>query len=93
MQTDKLEVRLRAVRSVGRLLASCKGTLPEGLSGLFTELLSRFSDSVVDVRLAVIEFAKHYLLANPSGANTDDLLGNLIKLRMFFCYWSCRSPF
>lgn len=74
LQTDKLEVRLRAVRSVGRLLASCKGTLPEGLSGLFTEMLGRFSDSVVDVRLAVIEFAKHYLLANPSGANADDLL-------------------
>eukprot|EP00250_Pteridium_aquilinum_P014731 c22163_g1_i1 orf=419-4063(+) len=74
LQFDKLDVRLRAVRFVGRLFVSLKGTPQEGFNGLFAELVSRFSDNAVDVRLAVIDFAKHYLLANPSDPKGEELL-------------------
>lgn len=77
LQVDKVEARLKTTRLVGRMLASMKGNLPEGFNDLFMELLSLMSDNVIEIRLATVEFAKHYLLAKPSGPRAQDLLAAL----------------
>ncbi|KAH7425028.1 hypothetical protein KP509_11G037000 [Ceratopteris richardii] len=65
LQADKLDVRLKAIRLAGRILASQKGKQTESYNSMFTELLSLITHNVVEIRLSVIEFAKVYLSRPP----------------------------
>ncbi|KAI5059331.1 hypothetical protein GOP47_0025650 [Adiantum capillus-veneris] len=80
LQNDKVEVRLKTMRLVGRILVSEKENTPESFNEFFIKLLSLIFDSVPEIRLAAIEFAKHYLHAKPSGPKAQELLDSCMSL-------------
>ncbi|CAM6113881.1 unnamed protein product [Calypogeia fissa] len=75
--TDQIDVRLKAVKLLGRLFALPGRHVAKEYRQLFSEFLKRFSDKAVEVRLAVIECAKACLEANPTGPEATDILAGL----------------
>lgn len=75
LQTDQIDVRLKAVSLLGRLFALPGRHVAQEYRQLFSEFLKRFSDKAIEVRLAVIECAKACLEANPTGPEATDILG------------------
>lgn len=71
--TDKVDVRLRTVKLLGRLFAAPGQPVPLEFKQLFAEFLKRFTDKAVEVRLSVVECAKQCLLANPVGESEEIL--------------------
>ncbi|KAH7283493.1 hypothetical protein KP509_34G009800 [Ceratopteris richardii] len=74
--TDELDVRLKAVKLLGRMFASQQG-VTDAFVEIFVEYMKRFTDKAVEVRLAMIECAKQCLLANPSGPRCGEFLSAL----------------
>lgn len=74
--TDELDVRVKAVKLLGRMFASQQG-VPDVFEQLFVEYVKRFTDKAVEVRLAMVECAKQCLLANPSGPRARQFLNAL----------------
>jgi hypothetical protein len=72
---DKLNVRLKAVALLGRLFALPGRQFAQEYPLVFAEFLKRFSDKVVDVRVAVVNCAKAFMEANPSGEQASEILG------------------
>ena len=76
MQSEKVDVRTKAVKLVGRLFASRKG-VSEKFDKLFSECLKRFNDKSVDVRLAMVECSKQCLACSSSTSVAEELLSEL----------------
>eukprot|EP00250_Pteridium_aquilinum_P011433 c20066_g1_i1 orf=108-4985(-) len=74
--TDELDVRLEAVKLLGRMFASQQG-VSDLFEQLFVEYVKRFTDKAVEVRLAMVECTKQCLLAKPSGLRARDILAAL----------------
>lgn len=74
MLIDQVDVRLKAVHLIGKLLPISKLSLSQEYGALFVEFLKRFLDKSPDVRLAAIECARECYIANPSGRETNDIL-------------------
>ncbi|KAH9609835.1 hypothetical protein KSS87_019300 [Heliosperma pusillum] len=77
LQTDQVDIRIKAVSLIGRLLAVHKAHDFHGYHDLFVELLKRFSDKSADVRISVIHAVKRCYLANPSGIESHKVLSCL----------------
>lgn len=77
-QNDQVNVRLKAVRLLGRLFALPGQHVAKEYRQLFLEFLKRFTDKVADVRLTMIDCAKDCLRANPSGNEAAEILGEVI---------------
>jgi len=75
LQKDKLHVRLKAVQLLGRLFALPGRQFAQEYPSLFSDFLKRFSDKVVDVRVAVINSAKFFLEANSTGEQAAQIIG------------------
>lgn len=75
LQKDKVDVRLKAVELLGRLFAFPGRQFAQDYPLVFSEFLKRFSDKVADVRVAVVNCAKAYVEANPSGEQANEILG------------------
>eukprot|EP00250_Pteridium_aquilinum_P017571 c23690_g1_i1 orf=2-3739(-) len=74
---DQVNVRLKAVRLLGRLFALPGQYVAKEYRQLFLEFLKRFTDKVAEVRLAMIDCAKDCLRANPSGNEATEILAGL----------------
>ncbi|XP_023523391.1 sister chromatid cohesion protein PDS5 homolog A-like isoform X2 [Cucurbita pepo subsp. pepo] len=72
--TDQVDVRIKAVKIVGRLLALPKHSVAQKYRGLFMEFLKRFSDKSAEVRIHAIQCAKDCYLANPGSSESLEVL-------------------
>ncbi|XP_071707442.1 sister chromatid cohesion protein PDS5 homolog A-like [Rutidosis leptorrhynchoides] len=63
--TDKLELRLKTVKLLGDLFALPGVTIPQTFHPIFTEFLKRSTDSIVEVRMSVLEHIKLCLVSDP----------------------------
>lgn len=75
LQKDKVNVRLKAVAVLGRLFALPGRQFAQEYPGVFSEFLKRFSDKVVEVRVAVVNCARAFMEANPTGEQASEILG------------------
>ncbi|WOL16058.1 sister chromatid cohesion protein [Canna indica] len=71
--TDQVDMRLRVVHLVGKLLAQSKHFGQEYCT-VFVEFLKRFSDKSTEVRVAAIECARECYMAHPFGKEAQDIL-------------------
>ena len=79
LQTDQVDVRIKCVNLIGKLLM-----LPKDIHehhNLFVELLKRFSDKSAEVRVSVIHAVKSSYIANPSGVESHKILCELYLLK------------
>lgn len=74
---DQVNVRLKAVKLLGRLFALPGQHVAKEYRQLFLEFLKRFTDKSAEVRLAMIDCAKDCLKVNPSGCETSEILAGL----------------
>ncbi|KAI5081142.1 hypothetical protein GOP47_0004325 [Adiantum capillus-veneris] len=74
---DKVDLRLKAVRLLGRLFSLPGHHVAKEYRPLFLEFLKRFTDKATEVRLAMIDCAKDCLRAHPSGNEAAEVLAAL----------------
>ncbi|KAL9396150.1 hypothetical protein Peur_010403 [Populus x canadensis] len=72
--TDQVDVRIKAVNLIGRLLALPEHHAVQKYQSLFVEFKNRFSDKSAEVRLSVLQCAKACYIANPSGNVSREIL-------------------
>lgn len=75
MQTDQVDVRIKAVKIIGRLLSLPGNSVAQKYRGLFMEFLKRFADKSAEVRIHAIQCAKDCYLANPDCSESMEILG------------------
>ncbi|KAG9448592.1 hypothetical protein H6P81_008557 [Aristolochia fimbriata] len=75
--TDKLNVRLKAVKLLGELFSLSGHAISQTFQPLFSEFLKRLTDRVVEVRISVIEHVKNCILSNPSRAEALEIIAAL----------------
>uniref|UniRef100_A0A2P2M3Q4 Uncharacterized protein MANES_18G076700 n=1 Tax=Rhizophora mucronata TaxID=61149 RepID=A0A2P2M3Q4_RHIMU len=73
--TDQVDVRIKAVKLIGKLLALPESHVAQNYRNLFIEFKNRFSDKSVEVRVSVICCAKACFISNPCGKESLELLG------------------
>ncbi|KAJ6939281.1 sister chromatid cohesion protein PDS5 [Populus alba x Populus x berolinensis] len=72
--TDQVDVRIKAVNLIGKLLALPEHHAVQKYHNLFVEFKNRFSDKSAEVRLSVLQCAKACYMANPSGNVSREIL-------------------
>lgn len=77
LQTDQVDVRIRAMNLTGKLLALPDHHVVQRYPNLFVEFLKRFSDKSAEVRVCALQCAKACYLANPSGTEAFEILNAL----------------
>ncbi|XP_065851682.1 sister chromatid cohesion protein PDS5 homolog A isoform X2 [Euphorbia lathyris] len=75
--TDQLDIRLKAVGSVGDLFALPGSVVAESFQPIFSEFLKRLSDRGVEVRMSVLERVKSCLLSDPTRAEASEIISAL----------------
>ncbi|XP_024982599.1 sister chromatid cohesion protein PDS5 homolog A [Cynara cardunculus var. scolymus] len=75
--TDKIDLRLKAVKLVGDLFSIPGSSIPETFQPIFFEFLKRLTDRVVEVRMLVLEHVKLCMLSNPSRSEAPQLIAAL----------------
>ncbi|KAM0049108.1 putative sister chromatid cohesion protein Pds5 [Helianthus debilis subsp. tardiflorus] len=75
--TDKVDLRVKAVRLVGDLFAHKGSAIPKTFQPIFTEFLKRSSDDTMEVRMSVLEKVKLCLLSDPFREEAPKLLSAL----------------
>jgi len=76
----EVNVRLKAVRLLGRLFTLSGGQFARDYSSLFPEFLKRFNDKTVEVRVAVINSAKAFLESGPTDEQATQIFGKFQTL-------------
>ncbi|KAJ6405305.1 hypothetical protein OIU84_013299 [Salix udensis] len=72
--TDQVDVRIKAVKLIGKLLALPEHHVVQKYHNLFVEFKNRFSDKSAEVRLSALQCAKACYIANPSGNVSREIL-------------------
>ncbi|PIN16167.1 Sister chromatid cohesion complex Cohesin, subunit PDS5 [Handroanthus impetiginosus] len=72
--TDQVDVRIKALNLVRKLLALHGQHVAREYPHVFIELLNRFSDKSVEVRLTALSCAKALCMTNPSGRESLETL-------------------
>ncbi|KAE8649626.1 sister chromatid cohesion protein PDS5 homolog A isoform X1 [Cucumis sativus] len=72
--TDQVDVRIKAVKIIGRLLSLPGNCVAQKYRGLFTEFLKRFADKSAEVRIHAIQCAKDCYLVNPNCSESMEIL-------------------
>ncbi|KAJ6730469.1 ANDROGEN INDUCED INHIBITOR OF PROLIFERATION AS3 / PDS5-RELATED [Salix viminalis] len=72
--TDQVDVRIKAVKLIGKLLALPEHHVVQKYHNLFVEFKNRFSDKSAEVRLSALQCAKVCYIANPSGNVSREIL-------------------
>lgn len=75
--TDQVDVRIKAVNLIGKLFALPEHHAAQEYRHLFVEFLKRFSDKSTEVRIAALECVKACYIANPSKAESLEVLNAL----------------
>ncbi|XP_045822500.1 sister chromatid cohesion protein PDS5 homolog B-like isoform X1 [Trifolium pratense] len=70
LEDDQVDIRLKAVNLVGKLFAIPEQHAAQKFGDLFEVFLKRFNDVSVDVRISVLNCAKAFYEANPSGSGS-----------------------
>lgn len=83
MQADQVDVRIKAVKFVGRLLALPGHHLAHEYRHLFIEFTKRFSDKSAEVRLGAISCAKAFCMTNPLGTESLEVLSKPYTIYSF----------
>lgn len=73
-QTDKIDIRLKAVELVGELFGLPDSEIYVAFQPIFLEFLKKLTDRVVEVRMSVLEHVKNCLLSNPSRAEAPQII-------------------
>ncbi|XVF36899.1 hypothetical protein REPUB_Repub19eG0098700 [Reevesia pubescens] len=81
LMIDQVDVRIKAVNLIGKLLLRPEYGVAQRCHALFVEFLKRFSDKSSEVRVTALQCAKACCLANPSGIESLELL-SAIKDRL-----------
>ncbi|KAF9687215.1 hypothetical protein SADUNF_Sadunf02G0070500 [Salix dunnii] len=76
--TDQVDVRIKAVKLIGKLLALPEHHVVQKYHNLFVEFKNRFSDKSAEVRLSALQCAKACYIANPSGNVSREILSRLL---------------
>lgn len=84
MQVDQVDVRIKAVKFIGRLLALPGRHLAHEYRQLFIEFTKRFSDKSAEVRLGAISCAKAFYMTYPLGTEALEVLSKLYTVYIFF---------
>ncbi|KAI8550996.1 hypothetical protein RHMOL_Rhmol06G0150300 [Rhododendron molle] len=71
---DQVDVRIKAVKFIGRLLALPGRHLAHEYHQLFIEFTKRFSDKSAEVRLGAISCAKAFYMTHPLGTEALEVL-------------------
>ncbi|GFY85364.1 ARM repeat superfamily protein [Actinidia rufa] len=74
---DQVDVRIKAVKFIGRLLSLPGHHVAQEYRHLFIEFTKRFSDKSAEVRLGAISCAKAFYVTNPSGTESLEVLSAL----------------
>ncbi|KAK1427905.1 hypothetical protein QVD17_16630 [Tagetes erecta] len=75
--TDKLDIRLKAVKLVGDLFSIPGCSIPDTFHPILLEFLRRLTDRVVEVRMEALEHVKLCMLSNPSRSESPQLIAAL----------------
>ncbi|XP_078435141.1 ARM repeat superfamily protein [Wolffia australiana] len=75
--TDQVDVRIKAVHLIGKLLKHSRLQLAVDYRPLFVEFLKRFSDKSSEVRSCAVDCAKACYLVKPSGPEASEFLSAL----------------
>ncbi|KAJ0791644.1 putative sister chromatid cohesion protein Pds5 [Helianthus annuus] len=75
--TDKLDVRLKAVKLVGDLFSIPGCSIPDTFHPIVIDFLKRLTDKVVEVRMSVLEHVKLCMLSNPSRSESPQFIAVL----------------
>ncbi|KAJ9566794.1 hypothetical protein OSB04_002760 [Centaurea solstitialis] len=75
--TDQVDVRITAIKFVGRLFSIPGRHAAQEYQHLFIEFLNRFSDKSAEVRLNAVLCVKPFCLTNPAGEESVALLSAL----------------
>lgn len=73
-QTDQVDVRIKAVHLIGKLLTHSRLQVALEYRPLFIEFLKRFSDKSSEVRSSAVDCAKACYLVKSSGAEAFEIL-------------------
>ncbi|XP_021284773.1 sister chromatid cohesion protein PDS5 homolog A isoform X2 [Herrania umbratica] len=74
LMTDQVDVRIKAVNLIGKLLLRPEYRVAQRYHSLFIEFLKRLCDKSSEVRVTALQCAKACYLANPSGIESHELL-------------------
>ncbi|XP_047321623.1 sister chromatid cohesion protein PDS5 homolog B [Impatiens glandulifera] len=77
LMTDQVDVRIKALNLVGRLLALPRNCDTQTYQYLYLEFVKRFSDISAEVRLTALSCAKTLYMSNPRGAESYEILTTL----------------
>ncbi|KAL2892981.1 Sister chromatid cohesion protein PDS5-like protein A [Bienertia sinuspersici] len=75
--TDQVDVRIKSVNLIGKLLTLVEDHGINEHNYLFVELLKRFSDKSAEVRIRVIRVVKKCYMVNPSTTESHKILSSL----------------
>nr|GEU32782.1 sister chromatid cohesion protein PDS5 homolog B-like isoform X1 [Tanacetum cinerariifolium] len=75
--TDRIDVRLKAVKLVGDLFSIQGSSIPDTFQPIFLEFLKRLTDKVVEVRMSVLEHVKLCMLSDSFRSEAPQLIGAL----------------
>ncbi|CAH9134640.1 unnamed protein product [Cuscuta epithymum] len=75
--TDQVDVRIKALDLIGKLLSLPGNLVAKEYRHLFMEFLNRFSDKSVEVRLNALSWAKTFCTANSVGTESLEVVSAL----------------
>lgn len=81
LQTDQVDVRIKALNLIGKLLSLPGNHVAKDYRYLFMEFLNRLSDKSAEVRLNALSHAKTLYIANVLGTESSEVLSKLPKLK------------
>ncbi|GMN51774.1 hypothetical protein TIFTF001_020914 [Ficus carica] len=75
--TDQVDVRIKALTLMGKLLSLSENHIARDYRNLFIEFLKRFSDKSAEVRISALQCAKICYMTNPTGTESHEVLSAL----------------
>ncbi|KAM6553079.1 hypothetical protein CsatB_013841 [Cannabis sativa] len=75
--TDQVDVRIKALTLIGKLLSLPEFHIAQNYRNLFMEFLKRFVDISAEVRVTALQCAKICYMTNPTGTESHEVLSAL----------------
>lgn len=80
LQTDQVDVRIKAINLTGRLFALPGCHVAQEYRHVFVEFLNRFSDKSSEVRTSVLSSAKAFYITHPLVKESEEILSKQCKI-------------
>ncbi|POO00116.1 Coatomer beta subunit [Trema orientale] len=75
--TDQVDVRIKALTLIGKLLSLPEHHIAQNYRDLFIEFLKRFADKSAEVRVSALQCAKICYMTNPTRTESHEILSAL----------------